>query len=316
MFSFCPPTHAIPLASLLSYFSLPPSKYTGSNPVLFQFGGVRAAGEGWVVWNRRLSKLSFHVLFLWYVTEGWGVVPSRLTNMQGLSSHGWNNLYWGMFGSQGRIIFQSIPFVSCTAKWKWAPPKNTKGKSLLDDRRQNWHESSPPPVLARWFSAGSSTELLLHPPLNSKAPPQVHWVSYWLMHWFHCVSWLCRRRLRLLPGQHRWINALVRQQPTPTETSLALKECECYCGPLMCWRSHVTESRVIREEVGSRRRGEGRKKCSFSLRLSCLWELSQLGFCRMPSLCPARSLRSKASAVCHCVRLSLWLRICASELQF
>lgn len=31
----------------------------------------------------------------------------------------------------------------------------------------------------------------------------------------------------------------------------------------MCWRSHVTKSRVVREEVGSRRRGEGRKKCSF-----------------------------------------------------
>lgn len=40
--------------------------------------------------------------------------------------------------------------------------------------------------------------------------------------------------------------------------------------------------------MGSRRRGEGRKKCSFSLRLSCLWEPSRLRFCRMPSLCPAR----------------------------
>lgn len=33
----------------------------------------------------------------------------------------------------------------------------------------------------------------------------------------------------------------------------------------MCRRSHVTKSRVVSEEVGSRRRGEDRKKCSFSL---------------------------------------------------
>lgn len=38
----------------------------------------------------------------------------------------------------------------------------------------------------------------------------------------------------------------------------------------MCWRSHGTKSRVIREEVGSRRRGEDRKKCSFSLCVSVL----------------------------------------------
>lgn len=124
---------------------------------------------GWVVWNRRLSKLSFHVLFLWYVTEGWGVVPSRLTNMQRLSSHGWNNLYWGMFGSQGRIIFQSIPFVSCTAKWKWALLKNTRERGSHDDQRQNGHESSPSPVWERWLGVGSSTELLPQPILKSKA---------------------------------------------------------------------------------------------------------------------------------------------------
>lgn len=228
MFSFCPPTpiptHAIPLASQLSY-APPPSKYTGPNPIPCLFLG----GGGWVVWNRRLSKRSFHVLFLWYVTEGWGVVPSRLTNMQRLGSHGWNNLYWGMFGSQGRIIFQSIPFVSCTAKWKWATLKNTKGKGLLDDWWQNWHESSPSPVWARWFSAGSSTELLLHPLLNSKAPPQVHWVSYWITHWFRYVSWFCRGRLRLLPKQHWRINALVCQQPTTTATFLALEESKNWC---------------------------------------------------------------------------------------
>lgn len=69
--------------------------------------------------------------------------------------------------------------------------------------------------------------------------------------------------------------------------------------------------------MASRRRGEGRKKCSFSLRLSCLWEPSQLRFCRMLSLCPARSLGSKASAVCHCVSFvspTAYVRIPASVL--
>lgn len=230
MFSFCPPTYAVPLASPLSY-APPPSKYTGSNPVLCQFVGV----GGWVVWNRRLSKLGFHVLFLWYVTEGWGVVPSRLTNMQRLSSHGWNNLYWGMFGSQGRIIFQSIPFVSCTAKWKWAPPKNTKGKGFLDDRWQNWHENSLSAVWARWFSACSSTKLLLHPLLNSKTPPQVHLGSYWIIDWFHHVSWFCRRRLGLLPKEHCRINALVHQQPTTTEMFLAREESRNCCTLMLLW---------------------------------------------------------------------------------
>lgn len=183
-----PPPHPcpVPLASSLSYASPSFKIYrTKSCSVSVWRGGSSLKPE--------VVKTELPCSVFLVCNGAMGSSPFQTTNMQRLSSHGWNNLYWGMFGSQGRIIFQSIPFVSCTAKWKRAPPKNTKGKGLLHDRRQNWHESSPSLVWARWFGTGSSTELLLHLLLNSKSPLQVHLVSYWIMYWFHCVMILQKR---------------------------------------------------------------------------------------------------------------------------
>lgn len=227
-FDFAPPPPPMPYY-WHHHFHMRPLLQNIQDQILFC---VSLRRGGWVVWNRRLSKLSFHVLFLWYVTEGWGVVPSRLTNMQRLSSHGWNNLYWGMFGSQGRIIFQSIPLVSCTTKWKWALPKNTKGKSSLVDRRQKWYESSTWPVWARWSAlagAQNSSHILF---LTQRLHHRCIW---WNAHWFHYVSWVCRRRLRLLPKQRWRINALVRQQPTTTEAFSVLEECRNCCTLMLLW---------------------------------------------------------------------------------
>lgn len=182
-----PPPHPcpVPLASSLSYASPSFKIYRTKSCSVFGGGGSSLKPE--------VVKTELPCSVFLVCNGAMGSSPFQTTNMQRLSSHGWNNLYWGMFGSQGRIIFQSIPFVSCTAKWKRAPPKNTKGKGLLHDRRQNWHESSPSLVCARSFGTGSSTELLLHLLLNSKSPLQVHLVSYWIMYWFHCVMILQKR---------------------------------------------------------------------------------------------------------------------------
>lgn len=72
----------------------------------------------------------------------------------------------------------------------------------------------------------------------------------------------------------------------------------------MCGRSHAPDKvRVVREEVGSRRRGEDRKKWSFSLCV-CLvcGNCPRYGVRRMPSLFPVRNRPSKAGAVCHSAR--------------
>lgn len=71
---------------------------------------------------------------------------------------------------------------------------------------------------------------------------------------------------------HAFLIQLIKSpQATSNWHKLELEESR-NCSPvaLMCWRSHGTKSRVIREEVGSRRRGEDRKKCSFSLCVSVL----------------------------------------------
>lgn len=73
---------------------------------------------------------------------------------------------------------------------------------------------------------------------------------------------------------------------------------------LMCGRSHAPDKvRVVREEVGSRRRGEDRKKWSFSLCV-CLvcGNCPRRGVRRMPSLFPVRNGPSKAAAVCPSAR--------------
>lgn len=72
----------------------------------------------------------------------------------------------------------------------------------------------------------------------------------------------------------------------------------------MCGRSHGPDKvRVVSEEVESRRRGEDRKKWSFSFCVSCLWELSQLRLLQNAVIIRPCEQHSKATAVCHCVHL-------------
>lgn len=68
--------------------------------------------------------------------------------------------------------------------------------------------------------------------------------------------------------------------------------------------------RVVVEEIECRRRGEDRKKCSFSLCVCLVCEnCPSYGYCRMLSLCLVRNIHSKATAVCHCVHLCVWLPV-------